>query len=127
PPPCPARPGVVRSFTGLMNRFIFRRPEWETAMVEKGSGGGGAARRRVGAVAALGLVAALGAAGVPAGPAAASPGWRSYVLGPASARVAPAAVETRGQVSHPRTLVTGRGKATTLTTVAGQAPASVLL
>jgi len=65
---------------------------------------------------------------LPAGSAAAShPAWQSYVLGPSSAQVAPVKVESRGAVSNPHTLVRGKGKPTTLETVAGQTPASVLL
>ncbi|MDL4817285.1 alpha-L-rhamnosidase-related protein [Actinomadura opuntiae] len=56
-----------------------------------------------------------------------SPDWHSYVLGPSAAQVKPVHVDARGKVSHPNTLVTGKGQATKLTTVAGQAPASVLL
>ena len=83
--------------------------------------------RRLVAVTAV-LLATLGSV------AAASPGatastvdWRSYVLGPPSPQVAPVDAESRGDVSHLRTVVTGRGRATTLTTVAGGTPASVLL
>ncbi|WP_435226099.1 alpha-L-rhamnosidase C-terminal domain-containing protein [Streptomyces sp. Tue6028] len=57
--------------------------------------------------------------------------WHRYVLGPTSPQVKPVGVETRGDVTHPKALLNGKGegkpKATTLTTVAGGAPASVLL
>jgi hypothetical protein len=74
------------------------------------------------------LVAMLVLVGVPAGPAgAATPAWHSYVLGPRSPQVTSVDAESRGSVSHLQTLVTGKGKATTLTTAAGATPASVLL
>jgi hypothetical protein len=73
------------------------------------------------------LLATLGSVAVAAEPAAADPAWQSYLLGPSSPQVRPVDVTTRGNVSHPRTLLTGRGSATTLTTVAGQTPASVVL
>ncbi|MFL6075203.1 MAG: alpha-L-rhamnosidase C-terminal domain-containing protein [Mycobacteriales bacterium] len=96
-------------------------------MAMKGPIGGGAARR-LGTVGVVALVAALGSVVVPAGRAAAGThGWQSYVLGPPSPQVTAVGLESRGRVSHPRTLVRGRGKATTLTTVAGETPASVLL
>jgi Bacterial alpha-L-rhamnosidase 6 hairpin glycosidase domain/Bacterial alpha-L-rhamnosidase C-terminal domain len=75
------------------------------------------------------VLTVMAAAGWPAGPAAAAPvqPWQRYVLGPASTQVAPVRVESRGSVTDPRTLVSGRGRATTLTTVAGGTPASVVL
>jgi hypothetical protein len=72
------------------------------------------------------LLATVGSVG--AGPAgAATPAWHSYVLGPSSPQVAPVDADSRGSVSHLQTLVEGKGKATTLTTVAGATPASVVL
>lgn len=53
--------------------------------------------------------------------------WHRYVLGPSSAQMAPVAVESRGNVSDSQTLVRGKGKPATLTTVAGDTPASVVL
>jgi hypothetical protein len=70
---------------------------------------------------------ALGSIGGQAGAAASTPAWQSYVLGPSSAQVRPVDATSRGDVTHPATLVKGRGKATTLVTVAGQTPASVVL
>src|SRR5690348_17732995 len=68
------------------------------------------------------VVTALVTVGLPAGSASASrPAWPSYVLGPSSAEVGPVKVEPRGDVRL------GRGRVTTLTTVAGRTPASVLL
>src|SRR4051812_45528544 len=100
-------------------------------MIAKGSAGGGTTPlgwRRAGTATVVALLAALGWAGVPAARGAApAPGWHAYVLGPPSPQVVPVGVESRGRVSHPRTLVTGGGKATALTTVAGETPASVLL
>jgi hypothetical protein len=83
---------------------------------------------RSSAAAVFTIVAAVVVATTPTA-AAATPtsAWHSYVLGPSSAQVTPVRVETRGTVSHPETLVKGRGKATTLTTTAGATPASVLL
>ncbi|MET8421812.1 alpha-L-rhamnosidase-related protein [Streptomyces sp. NPDC005134] len=79
-------------------------------------------------VAAAALLATVGSVGVQAEAAAPkTPDWHSYVLGPSSPQVTPVDVQTRGSVSHPNTLVKGKGKATTLTTVAGGTPASVLL
>ena len=72
------------------------------------------------------LLATVGSAG-PGTAAAATPAWHSYVLGPSSSQVAPVAADSRGDVSHLQTLVKGKGKATTLTTVAGATPASVVL
>jgi hypothetical protein len=73
-----------------------------------------------------GLVLATGLAAAP--PAAAhSPSWRSYVLGPATSRVEAVHAEGRGQVVHPESLVRRHGRPTTLTTVAGRTPASVIL
>src|SRR5690349_2421489 len=82
-------------------------------------------------VAAL-LVAALGLASAAVGPAQAavpdgSRSWRSYVLCTASPQLFPVAVEARGDVSHPRAFLSGRGPATTVRTVAGRTPASLLL
>ncbi len=57
----------------------------------------------------------------------ASAKWQQYVLGPSSPQVRPVAAQERGDVRHPRTLVSGHGPATTLTTAAGGTPASVLL
>ncbi|MFJ4844467.1 alpha-L-rhamnosidase C-terminal domain-containing protein [Streptomyces sp. NPDC088733] len=77
---------------------------------------------------AVALLAAMGSVAVQAEAAAPQdPAWHSYVLGPATAQVPPVDVESRGTVSHLNTLVKGKGQATTLTTVAGGAPASVLL
>ncbi|MFJ9761615.1 alpha-L-rhamnosidase C-terminal domain-containing protein [Streptomyces sp. NPDC101149] len=56
----------------------------------------------------------------------AAPSWQQYVLGPSSPQVAPVSVTPRGNVTNPNALVKG-GKTTTLTTVAGDTPASVLL
>jgi hypothetical protein len=84
--------------------------------------------RRVAAAAVVALAATVGPAGVPAtatGPAA--PAWHSYVLGPSTPQVAPVDAESRGSVSHLRTLVKGTGTPATLTTVAGETPASVVL
>ncbi len=53
--------------------------------------------------------------------------WKSYVLGPAASDVHPARVEGRGAVTHPQSLLSSPGPATTLTTVAGGTPASILL
>ncbi|MEV6641685.1 alpha-L-rhamnosidase C-terminal domain-containing protein [Amycolatopsis sp. NPDC051371] len=53
--------------------------------------------------------------------------WKSYVLGPSTPDVHPARAEGRGDVKHPQSLVNSHGPATTLTTVAGGTPASVLL
>jgi hypothetical protein len=79
----------------------------------------------VSAVATAVVVLSLGVP--PSAAAAHRPAWQSYVLGPSSDQVAPVKVESRGEVSNTATLVRGRGKATTLTTVAGATPASVLL
>ncbi|MFE4684018.1 alpha-L-rhamnosidase C-terminal domain-containing protein [Streptomyces sp. NPDC056721] len=57
---------------------------------------------------------------------AAADSWQQYVLGPSSAQVAPVSVTPRGNVTNPNALVKN-GKTTTLTTVAGDTPASVLL
>jgi hypothetical protein len=84
--------------------------------------------RRVGAAATFALVATVASAGASADAAGtASPAWRSYVLGPSSPQVAPVHVDTRGGVRHADSLVRRRGPATTLTTVAGGTPASVVL
>jgi hypothetical protein len=86
------------------------------------------AARRSGAVAVVALLASVGSAGVPAGAAPPFvPAWQRYVLGPSSAQVAPVAAEGRGEVANSHTLVTGKGKAATLSTVAGGTPASVVL
>ncbi|WP_240522006.1 alpha-L-rhamnosidase-related protein [Amycolatopsis vastitatis] len=53
--------------------------------------------------------------------------WKSYVLGPSSSDVHANRVDGRGDVKHPQSLVSSHGPATTLTTVAGGTPASVLL
>jgi hypothetical protein len=55
------------------------------------------------------------------------PAWRSYVLGPSSPQVAPVDVSVRGHVANADSLVRRRGRATTLTTVAGSTPASIVL
>jgi hypothetical protein len=74
------------------------------------------------------VVIAVAAAIVPAPPAVASGApWHRYVLGPETADVTPIRVESRGNVAHAAALVHGRGRAATLTTVAGATPASVLL
>jgi hypothetical protein len=69
--------------------------------------------------------------GVLAAPTAATASprsWQPYVLGPKSDRVTAIRAEGGGQVSHPEALVPGHGrKKTTLTTVAGTTPASVVL
>jgi len=81
--------------------------------------------RQIGAAA---MVATLATVGMQTGrAAAATPAWQRYVLGPSSTQVFPVKVEGRGTVSNPHTLVNGKGRATTLTTVAGGTPASVLL
>lgn len=77
------------------------------------------------AAAMFGLVAAPASAGTSAGTPV--PAWQSYVLGPSSSRVAPVAVSARGGVTHADSLVRRGGPATTLTTVAGGTPASVVL
>ncbi|MEV6846759.1 alpha-L-rhamnosidase [Actinoplanes sp. NPDC051411] len=75
----------------------------------------------------VGLVLAVGVTAAPA-PASANPrSWQSYVLGPSSEQVKPLRADSRGQVSRASALVDGRGKTATLTTVAGQTPASVVL
>jgi hypothetical protein len=59
--------------------------------------------------------------------AAATPGWQRYVQGPSQPQVYPVrALEPRGQVQRPEALVERNGSMT-LTTVAGQEPASVIL
>ncbi|MEU8950762.1 alpha-L-rhamnosidase C-terminal domain-containing protein [Streptomyces sp. NPDC048489] len=90
--------------------------------------------KRSRAVVAVAVLATVGATGMPAEASTPKhPDWRSYVLAPASPQVNPVGVEARGDVTHARSLVTGKkkgkskAKATTLTTVAGGAPASVLL
>jgi hypothetical protein len=57
--------------------------------------------------------------------AKAAPSWQQYVLGPSSPQVGPVAIQARGNVTNPKSLL--KGRATTLTTVAGSTPASVLL
>src|SRR4051812_39490176 len=80
------------------------------------------------ALTVLSLGVSVGAFALPAETAtAANPSWYSYVLGSSSSTLSPVNVEGRGDVSHPNSLERGKGKATTLTTVAGQTPASVLL
>ena len=76
---------------------------------------------------AVGLVLATGLAATPAAATASPRSWQSYVLGPASPQVTAVRAERRGQVTHPEALVHGHGRPTTLTTVAGQTPASVVL
>ncbi|MEV6851044.1 alpha-L-rhamnosidase C-terminal domain-containing protein [Actinoplanes sp. NPDC051411] len=76
---------------------------------------------------AFGLVLITGLAVAPTAAGASVRPWQSYVLGPASAQVTPVRAESRGQVTHPETLVHGHGRPTTLTTVAGQTPASIVL
>jgi hypothetical protein len=75
---------------------------------------------------AAGLVLATGLAAAPASAAASPRSWQSYVLGPASPTVTAVRAEGRGQVTNPEALVRGHGR-TTLTTVAGRTPASVVL
>jgi hypothetical protein len=81
-------------------------------------------KRSIAATAVLLATAASAGAGTAEATGAA---WHRYVLGPSSAQVAPVAAQARGGVSDPQTLVRGKGKATTLTTVAGGTPASVVL
>lgn len=96
-------------------------------MLSKRSTRGSRHPLHIGAAAVM-LLGALASVGTQPGTAAASvPAWQSYVLGPSSPQVTPVAVDSRGDVSHPQTLVTGKGKPTTLTTVAGAVPASVVL
>src|SRR5689334_11132488 len=76
---------------------------------------------------AIGLVLVTAVTAAPAAAAASTRPWQSYVLGPASDQVTALRAEGRGRVSHPEALVHGRGKQTTLTTVAGKTPASVVL
>jgi hypothetical protein len=80
----------------------------------------------------LALIATAASAGASAGASANAegrgvPAWQSYVLGPSSPQVAPVAVGVRGRVVHAGSLVRRRGPATTLTTVAGGTPASIVL
>src|SRR3954466_5190596 len=80
------------------------------------------------ALTVLSVGVSIGAVALPVAPAtAADPSWHSYVLGTSASTLSPVNVEGLGDVSHPNTLERGKGKATTLTTVAGQTPASVLL
>jgi hypothetical protein len=76
---------------------------------------------------AIAVVAAIGLTATPAAATASPRSWQSYVLGPASARVSAVHAEGRGQVAHPETLAHGHGRPTTLTTIAGKTPASVVL
>jgi hypothetical protein len=76
---------------------------------------------------AVGLVLTTGVLAVPAVATASPRSWQSYVLGPKSGQVTPVRAEGRGHVSHPEALVRGHGGKTTLTTVAGTTPASVVL
>ncbi|MFL6127003.1 alpha-L-rhamnosidase C-terminal domain-containing protein [Actinophytocola sp.] len=80
------------------------------------------------AVLIMGTVPQASAAPLPGAalPAAATR-WQPYVEGPASATVRAIAAEGRGKVRHARSLVSGHGPDTTLTTTAGDTPASVLL
>ena len=74
------------------------------------------------------LAVTLGSVGVPADAVPHSaPAWHRFVLGPSSEQVPPVDVASRGSVSDPRTLVRGKGRPATLTTVAGGTPASVVL
>jgi hypothetical protein len=75
------------------------------------------------------LLATTGLSAVPTATASATatPAWHSYVLGPSSAQVAPVGADSRGAVANLDTLVRGKGKPTTLSTVAGSTPASVVL
>jgi hypothetical protein len=75
----------------------------------------------------IGLVLTTGLTAAPAAVTASPRSWQSYVLGPTSTHVLPVRAEGRGQVTHPEGLVHGRGRPTTLTTVAGRTPASVVL
>ena len=75
----------------------------------------------------VGLVLCTGLAAAPAHATAAARPWQSYVLGPSTDAVKPVRAEGRGQVGHPESLVHGRGRPTTLTTVARGTPASVLI
>jgi hypothetical protein len=70
---------------------------------------------------AAGLALVTGVAVAPTAAAAHVRPWQSYVLGPSSDRVTGVPVETRGQVTR------GPGRTTTLTTVAGRTPASIVL
>jgi hypothetical protein len=76
---------------------------------------------------AVGLVLTIGVLAAPAVATASPRSWQSYVLGPKSDQVTPVRAEGRGQVSHPEALGYGHGTTTTLTTVAGSTPASVVL
>ncbi len=81
-------------------------------------------RRTLAAVA----IVALGLAASPAA-ATATPvrSWQSYVLGPHADQVTAKRAEARGAVINAGSLVHPHGRPTTLTTVAGQTPASVVL
>lgn len=74
-----------------------------------------------------GLVLATALAADPLAAAADHRRWQSYVLGPASDQVMAVRAEGRGQVTHPESLASRHGRPATLTTVAGQTPASVVL
>jgi hypothetical protein len=83
---------------------------------------------RIAGTAALVVVLASVGAQTPATASfSAAPPWHRYVLGPSSAQVAPVAAEGRGNVSNVDTLVNGKGAPATLTTTAGETPASVVL
>jgi Bacterial alpha-L-rhamnosidase 6 hairpin glycosidase domain/Bacterial alpha-L-rhamnosidase C-terminal domain len=79
----------------------------------------------------IAVLTALVTVGSSALPAEAAPGfvpaWHRYVLGPSDAQVSPVGVEGRGNVTNPQTLLRGKGNPATLTTVAGETPASVVL
>jgi hypothetical protein len=83
------------------------------------------------AVLAVGGVTLTGnggtSAAAPAAPQEAPASWEKYVLGPDSPQVYPTAFsDPRGNVTRPAALVERNGS-TTLTTVAGETPASVVL
>jgi len=85
-------------------------------------------RRLSATVVLAALVATTGTAGAQAAPGpSAAPLWHRYVLGPSSAQVAPVAAEGRGTVANVGALTSGEGGPATLTTVAGETPASVVL
>ncbi|MER5688624.1 alpha-L-rhamnosidase C-terminal domain-containing protein [Streptomyces sp. NPDC002205] len=75
---------------------------------------------------ATALVVSAVSGGTAYGDVRVAPTWHKYVLGPSSSTVTPVAVKTRGAVKHPNALVHG-GYPATLTTSAGQTPASILL
>ena len=76
-------------------------------------------------------VVAIVALGLTASPAAATAtpvrSWQSYVLGPHADQVTAKRAEARGAVTNAGSLVRPHGKPMTLTTTAGQTPASVIL